>query len=146
MTDLSKGIIEINGVHIDKNTTPEDFQAKLTETLCYAHKFKDGTYMFQIKNVVIENREFLATFRFEYNSNNQLRLEKIHLLSVEYKEKSAKELLKEDKIWLESILGSPDININREADYELDNVYIQPIFLPYYLTQCHHTYFQDALS
>ena len=76
MTDLNKGIIEINGFDIDKDTTPLEIKECLKD-LCVYHNItptgKSESFVF--RNVNINNRTFSIKLYFYLNTLESIRFD-----------------------------------------------------------------------
>ena len=103
MTDLSRGIIEINGFDIDKDTTPFEIKERLKD-LCVYHNItpsgKSESFVFH--NVHINNRIFSIKLYFYLNMLESIRFDYTNTECYSFEQ-----LFEQDRLWLKDILGEP---------------------------------------
>ena len=103
MTDLKKGIIEINGFEINAKTTVNDIINNLIDFCAFKIVSEDASdAFFRFENVKLIDRTFKAKMYF-YRS----RLSHIELFSACGGKPSFEELFEEDCAWLRNVLGEP---------------------------------------
>ena len=105
MTDLTKGIIEINGFEIGPNATSDDIKTKLDGIYVNRAVSKSGNVeVFSFKNIYLINRKFDIDVTFIDEKISTIELFSYHAEHLSYDERH-----KDDCYWLESILGTPSL-------------------------------------
>jgi len=120
MTDLRKGIIEINGVEIDANTTSIDIKNKLSDLYAHCAVSKDGSVeIFRFENIKLYDR----CFKIKLNFINQ-KLKNIELFAYNTNNLSYEDRFVEECNWLENFLGKPHKLLNYISSYYYDKIHI----------------------
>ena len=79
MTDLSKGIIDINGFEINRNTTPIDIKNVLVSFIKNHVHLDDGEIdLFRFSNIQVINRLFNVKVYFISEKLSQIRLDSVN--------------------------------------------------------------------
>ena len=106
MTDLSKGIIVINGFEINKDTTPLEVKEHLKDLYIFHNVTPSGkSESFVFRNVHINNRIFSIKLYFYLNA-----LESIRFNYTNEECYSFEQLFEQDRLWLKDILGEPSVS------------------------------------
>ena len=104
MTDLSKGIIEIEGIEINSDTTSTDIKTYLTNVYANCATSKSGKVdIFTFKNVILLGRRFDVDITFIREKISDIELTTCCSESLSYEER-----FKSNCDWLKSVLGEPD--------------------------------------
>lgn len=104
MTDLSKGIIEIEGIEINSDTTSTDIKTYLSNVYANCATSKDGTVeIFRFENITLSNECFKIKITFIRE-----KMSHITLFSHIGENLSYEERFKANCDWLKSVLGEPD--------------------------------------
>lgn len=118
MPDFKKGIIEINGIEIDRNTTLDDFRKSLSSIIRHDIGDEELTNIWTY-DVRILDRFFRCKFSFYFGSIDYISLYLKDDIGISYEEK-----FKADCEWLKSILGKPD-EVNDDGNtYFFDGIHI----------------------
>ncbi len=120
MTDLRKGIIEIEGVEISANTTSLDIIENLKKSYANHATSKDGNCeIFVFKNIIVIDNSYDIDVTFI----NQ-KITNIQLFSLYDEKLSYEELFKADCEWLKKILGEPTVTGSNGVVYEYGSIQI----------------------
>ena len=120
MTDLRKGIIEINGVEIDANTTSIDIKNKLSDLYAHCAVSKNGSIeIFTFKNINLLNRFFDVDATFIRGKLKDIRLDCVDHIGLSFET-----LYRVDCEWLKNILGNPSQTGSNGVVYKFDSVQI----------------------
>ena len=103
MTDLSKGIIEIDGIEINAETTPEKIKKIMPQKIIDNVYAQNGT----AQGIFFNDEEILGKMFDSYLFFYRGQLKSIELHCSE--EKTDKEQFKADCEWLKNILGEPTV-------------------------------------
>lgn len=103
MTDLSKGVFEIDGFEINSETTPSEIKKRLKERYIYHNITPSGkSESFIFHNVNINNRVFSIKLYFYLKSLQNIRLDFMNSECYSFEQ-----LFEQDLLWLKAILGEP---------------------------------------
>ena len=120
MTDLSKGIIEINGFDIDKDTTPLEIKNKLSSIIKNHVHLDDGEVdLFRFSKIKILSRSFNIKIYFVSGKLSQIRLD-----SPNEDCASFETLFERDCEWIKNILGEASILGKNGVVYAFDKFQI----------------------
>lgn len=103
MTDLKKGIVNINGLDISRNTPSMEVFNKL-ESICSSYlKTESGVFeVYLFENIDISNKKFSVLVHYVMN-----QLSHIALVSYSNEDATEAERHQEDIEWLNKLLGEP---------------------------------------
>lgn len=120
MTDLKKGIIEIDGFQIGPDTTPADIKANLKDRYAFNATSKDGSgEMFRFENVTLLSRCFKVKTTFIHQ-----KIREIKLISYNKERLSYEDCFNTDCEWLKGILGDPDEALEYMNSYRYKGIHI----------------------
>lgn len=120
MTDLSKGIIEINGYEISANTTPQQIELALSDVISFnaITKNKKGQGIC-LKNIFIYGRKFDMDLFFHLGKIDNAKLVAYNDSNLSYEERFIA-----DCEWLKNIFGEPS-EINEDGNsYYFEDIHI----------------------
>lgn len=111
MTDLTKGIIEIDGFEISKDTKPSEIKKLLNGRFDYHNVTPSGkSESFMFHNVCINNRLFSVNLYFYLGVLEDLRLNYMNEEGCSYER-----IFEQDCLWLKNNLGEPS-KINEDGN------------------------------
>ena len=120
MTDLAKGIVEINGYEIKPQTNPIDVENNLKGSYAYHVVSKNGkVHIFTFKNINVFDRRFDIDVTFVRQS-----LSTIELASCYGEDLSYVGRFKADCEWLKNVLGEPTQAGTNGVVYKFDSAQI----------------------
>lgn len=126
MTDLNKGIIEINGFEINKDTTPLEIKNKLSSIIKNHVHLDDGKVdLFRFSKIKIIDRCFNIKIYFVSDKLSQIRLD-----SKNEDCASFEELFERDCEWIKTILGEASILGKNGVVYAFDKFQISVTYQP----------------
>ena len=121
MTNLLKGIIEIDGFEIGPNTKPEEIENELASKIQYKATSKSGeVQIFAFKNVLIVGRSFAIDLTFIKERLSDIRLDYMNDECWSFKKR-----YDEDCRWLRDVLGEPTIIGSHQIAYKFDAVSVR---------------------
>lgn len=118
MTDLRKGIVNINGLDISRNTPSTEVFDKL-ESVCSSYlKTESGVFeVILFENIEISNKKFSVLVHYVMN-----QLSHITLVSNSNEDATEEERHKEDIEWLNKLLGEPSKRDDFGIVYKYENL------------------------
>ena len=117
MTDLSKGIVEINGFKISKDTTPLEIKEHLKGLYVYHNVTPSGkSESFVFHNVHINNRTFSIKLYFYLNAPESIRFDATNEECYSFEQ-----LFEQDRLWLKDFLGEPSASGKFGSVYRYPN-------------------------
>lgn len=120
MTDLSKGIIEIEGFEISASTTSNDIEENLKDACAFSVKSKNGRCeIFVFKKVFILDNCFDIDITFIGQKLSDIRLTSNYSANFSYEERFVA-----DCEWLKSILGEPTETNDDGNSYYFENIHL----------------------
>ena len=103
MTDLSKGIIEIDGIEINACTSPEEINNRLSSRYVSHLVSPSGkSESFSFHGVLVNNRLFSIELYFYFGQLESIRLDYMNEECYSFKQR-----FEQDCLWLKSALGKP---------------------------------------
>ena len=126
MTDLSKGIIEINGFEITKDTTPLEIKNELSFMIKNHVHLDDGEIdLFRFSKIKILDRYFNVKTYFVSGKLSQIRLDSLNGESASFEV-----LFERDCEWIKTILGEASISGKNGVVYAFDKFQIGVTYQP----------------
>lgn len=120
MTDLSKGIVEINGFEIASDTTSFDIKSNLEGIYTNCATSKSGKVeIFTFKDVNLLGRRFDVDITFIRQKISDITLYSCFADNVSYDDR-----FNDDCEWLKNILGEPHDVLNHTNSYHYNGVHI----------------------
>lgn len=120
MTDLTKGIIDINGFEISAKTTPKEVLNNLANTWVFKIVSEDGSdAFFRFENIKVLGRTFKIKVTFLHGELKSVRLDYTEHAGLPFKT-----LFTMDCEWLREILGNPTEIGSNGVVYKFDSVQI----------------------
>lgn len=120
MTDLSKGIIEIDGFEISSRTTSSDIIENLKNLNANRVMSKSGNVeIFTFKNVELLNGRFNVDATFIGKKIKHIKLFSHYDTNLSYEER-----FESDCKWLKSVLGEPHDVLTHTNSYYFNGLHI----------------------
>lgn len=126
MTDLSKGILEIDGFEIDKDTMPLEIKRKLSSIIKNHVHLDDGEIdLIRFSKIKILDRYFNIKTYFISGKLSQIRLDSLNEEGISFEE-----LFERDCEWIKNILGEASASGKNGVVYVFDKYQIGVTYQP----------------
>lgn len=126
MTDLSKGVLDIDGFEIDKDTTPSEIKNELSPIIKnHVHLDDSEIDLIRFSKIKILDRYFNIKIYFISGKLSQIRLDSLNEECISFEE-----LFKRDREWIKDILGEASASGKNGVAYVFDKYQIGVTYQP----------------